>query len=205
MSLNRTDKIKNKALYKDEMVYCISASMVENIDKEFKEDKNIKNSIWNLYDNKGKYMLRADVEGLVELYQLVPYITIINSKKEFLTIKSKKSNNISIGFCSHIKPEICGYNDIVFKACFDIMVKEFSPFISTPLSFKGYFKTFTETTKGHLGLWFVCVVDDIDLKNTDDYEHTFMTEKELIDAYGRLETWSKIALNYFVENKNAQK
>lgn len=198
MSLNRIDKIKNKMLYKDEMVFCVPANVVETIDEDFKES-NIKQRIWSLYDDKGKYMLRADVEGLCELYQLVPYITIVNSKQEILTITSKKSNKISMGFSDHIKPEICGHNNIVSKACFNIAVKEFGPFVSTPFSFKGHIKTFTETTKGHLGLWFVAVVDDLQIKDTEHFEYKFMTKKELMDSYGKLEKWSKITLNYFVE------
>ena len=199
MSLNRIDKMKNKLLYKDEMVFCIPANIVENIDKEFKEEKNIKNTIWSLYDNKGKYMLRADVEGLTELYQLIPYITIVNSKYEILSCKSKKSGKISLGFSDHIRPEECCYNNIVSKACFNIAIKEFGPFVSTPFSFKGYLKTFTDATKGHLGLWFVAVVDDAYIKDTDVFEYKFMSKKELIDSYGKLEKWSRLVLSYFVE------
>lgn len=198
MSLSRIDKIKNKTLYKDQMVFCVPANIVESIDKDFMES-NLKSKIWSLYDNTGKYMLRADVEGLCELYQVIPYITIVNTRGDMLAIKSKKSQKISLGFSDHIRPEICGYNNIISKACFNIAVEEFGPFVSTPLSFKGYLKTFTETTKGHLGLWFVSIVDGLQMEDTEDFEYKFMTKQELIDSYGKLETWSRMALNYFVE------
>lgn len=204
MTLNKIDKIKNKVLYRDEMVFCVPANTIENISNEFNES-TISSKIWSLYDNKGKYMLRADVEGALGVYQLVPYITIINTKGEILTQIHKKSGKMSIGFSDHIKPDSCGYNNIISKACFNICVKEFGPFVSTPLMFKGHIKTFTELTKGHLGLWFVSFVDTIEMKDTNNYEYKFMSQQELIDSYGKLEKWSKVTLNYIVESEDANK
>lgn len=198
MTLSKINKMKNKIVYKDQMVFCVPANVVEHIEEGFLR-QNTKN-IWSLYDNKGKYMLRAEVEGLCELYQLVPYITVMNAKGEILSIKSKKTGNMSIGFSSHIVPEVCGNNNIISKACFDIVIREFGPFVSTPLNFQGYIKTFTETTKGHLGLLFITIVDPIEVKDTDLFEYKFMKKAELIDVYGKLEKWSKITLNHIVES-----
>lgn len=206
--LSRAEKRRNQRQYGDEMVFCIPANETVTLDKELwtYPDGKIPKNLWGMFDEKGNYVKRADVEGTTDLYQIIPYICIINEKQELLAHIHKKTGKISLGFSGHIGPDN-GHKDVLSKACMEIIIKEqlaVGGNMNTPASsFKGFIKTFTEETKGHIGVFFSKGIPSSQQLPDEDghFEYKFMTIDDLMDSYGNLEKWAKLVLNFYYEAK----
>lgn len=201
--LTRPQRRRNKRLYGEEMVFCIPASETVTLDKEFWTYPNnkIPKALWGMFDEKGNYMKRAEVEGTSIVYQVVPYITLANQKGEILAHIHKKTGNITLGFSKHIGPE-CGTREVLAKSCMEIILDNRLNFSNNKEEFKGFIKTFTEETKGHIGVFFVQTTNkSYPLKEDNDFEYKFMSIEELLSSYGKLEKWARIALNFFYEKE----
>ena len=184
---------KNKQLYKEEMVLCIP-SFEEDIDKDFIEFKGKDPN--HLSDTYGKYIKRYKVEGDIGMYQLIPYLVVINRKGEILTHISKKNNKVALGFSIHITPEIGGHNKATFKACTHLAMYAIGKSIeNSPIVLDGYIKTHTETTKGHLGMLYFLHADKINIKEDENFIYKFKTKEDLFENYyDKMEDWAKITL-----------
>lgn len=187
---------KNKRLYKDEKILCVAA-FDEKLDKEFIEFKGKDHNL--LTDTKGKYMYRYKVEGDIGMYQLIPYLVVINEKGEILSHISKKDNRISLGFSTHITEDIGGHYKIATKTCMHLAMYNLGEFaIGLPIKLAGYIKTHTETTKGHLGMLYILQIKDTKIKEDDNFIYEFKTKKDLFDNhFGKLEEWAKIVLSIY--------
>lgn len=204
MLISKTDKDKNKRLYGDEMVYCLPSNAIDFIDKEFWTYDKRFNNIWTIFDDKGKYMFRYEIEGTSIVHQLIPYIVVFNTKGELLCHTHKKSGKISLGYSQHMTPENSGTGkDKLLKVCIDLVVEHNLPFFGASLMFQGYIKTFKGSNIGHLGAVFQTIMDD-DVsvpKETEEFTYEFKSIKDIMDSYGKLETWAKLTLNHYFESK----
>lgn len=200
--LTKAEKDMNNKLYKNQSVFVIPSTEIETVGDEFIAftPKN-KLKFWSILDNKGKYIKRADAEGLSCFYQPIPYIVLINSNGDVLLHKFKHTEKTSIGFSEHILLDECGYREVLFKSCVNIITKQLNDFsIASSLEFKGYIKTFTKQTLGHLGFLFVLNVGDAEIKSDKSTEYEFMSIEKIKDNhYGSLEEWAKIAFNHLYE------
>lgn len=202
--LSKAEKNKNIMLYKNQSIFVIPASETEFIEDDFYAyTPKDKLRFWSSIDSKGKYVKRADVEGLNSLYQPIPYIVIINNDKILLhKFKNTEPLKTSIGFSDHIDLETCGYREVLFKACANIILNNLGDFLAqSSLEFNGFIKTFSKTTLGHLGYLFVLNVTDDTIIKSDKYaDYEFVSFDDIKDKYyGSLEEWSKISFNHLYE------
>lgn len=166
-------------------------------------------NIWSKFDNIGKYVYRDDVEGKAEVQQIIPYILIRSIEGEYLVAKrtdkaseERWHNTISIGFGGHINP--CdGNKEVLFQGAARELLEEVSLSNYNPMKFLGYVRDMGSGINDHLGCVFL--IDNINKKETsirekDKLEGDWFTKQQLIEHYGKLETWAKHITNYLVEN-----
>lgn len=165
--------------------------------------------IWTKFDNIGRYIYRDEVEGKPELQQIIPYILIRNIEGEYLiarrtdrTSETKWHNTISIGFGGHINP--CdGTRQVLFQGAVRELLEEVSLSHYSPMKFLGYVRDMRSEINDHLGCVFL--IDNVDsketnIRETDKLVGDWFTKEQLIEHYGKLETWAKHITNYLVEN-----
>lgn len=165
--------------------------------------------IWTKFDNIGRYIYRDEVEGKPELQQIIPYILIRNIEGEYLiarrtdkTSETKWHNTISIGFGGHINP--CdGTRQVLFQGAVRELLEEVSLSHYSPMKFLGYVRDMRSEINDHLGCVFL--IDNVDgketsIRETDKLVGDWYTKEQLIEHYGKLETWAKHITNYLVEN-----
>lgn len=186
---------KNKKLYKDEMVLCVPAD--EQMEQGYIEFKG-KNPNY-IPDTLGKYIERYKVEGDVSLYQLVPYLVVVNTDGNILTHISKKDKRITLGYSCHITPEIGGFHSIATRACMYLAMYNLGEFgVSVPSILDGYIKTFTDSTKGHLGMVYVLHIGDLEVQEDENFTYEFMSPEKLFEEYyNKMEEWAKLVLARF--------
>ena len=186
---------KNKRLYKNEMVLCVPSD--ESIEQGYIEFKG-KNQNY-MTDTLGKYINRYKVEGDISVYQLVPYLVVVNTDGKILTHTSKKNDKIALGYSCHITPEIGGHSSIALNTCMHLAMYNLGEFaISVPAILDGYIKTFSDTTKGHLGMVYVMHIGDITVEEDKNFTYEFKTPEDLFENhYGKLEEWAKLVLARF--------
>lgn len=200
--------MKKTSKYGNEEVYVIPYHNTLHIDNGFtRVDKEP--NIWTKFDHIGKYIYRDEVEGKPELQQLIPYILIRSVEGKYLIVKratnaseEKLHNTISIGFGGHINP--CdGTRQVLFHGAVRELLGEVSLSHYRPMKFLGYVRDMSNGLNDHLGCVFL--IDDVDIKETkiketDKLIEDWYTKKQLIEHYGKLETWAKHIVNYLVEN-----
>lgn len=165
--------------------------------------------IWTKFDNIGRYIYRDEVEGKPELQQIIPYILIRNIEGEYLiarrtdkTSETRWHNTISIGFGGHINP--CdGTRQVLFQGAVRELLEEVSLSHYSPMKFLGYVRDMRSEINDHLGCVFL--IDNVDsketsIRETDKLVGDWYTKEQLIEHYGKLETWAKHITNYLVEN-----
>ena len=201
-------KAINQTKYGNEEVYVIPYHMTLDIPNGFTKVDSEPN-IWSKYDNIGKYIARDAAEGHPEVQQLIPYILIRNQEGEYMvarrtdkTSEERWHNTISIGFGGHINP--CdGYKEVLFQGAARELLEEVYLSHFKPMKFLGYVRDMNSGINDHLGCVFL--IDDIDkketsIKETDKLIGDWLSRSELIEHYGKLETWAKHITNYLVEN-----
>ena len=72
----------------------------------------------------------------------------------------------------------------------------------SPLKHIGYVRDLNSKTSEHLGVVFImdCLKKDVSIKENDNLEGHWMSKNELIDKYGKLESWAKFIVDYMVDN-----
>lgn len=186
---------KNKKLYKDEMVLCIPAD--EKMEQGYIEFEGKNPNL--IPDTLGKYIKRYKAEGDISVYQLIPYLVVVNTDGKLLAHISKKNNKIALGYSCHITPEIGGFSAIASKSCMHLAMYNLGEFgISVPAILDGYIKTFTENTKGHLGMVYVLHIGDIEVQEDENFTYKFISPEELFENhYSKMEEWAKLVLARF--------
>lgn len=200
------DKKALKEKYKDEKVFVVMSTDIENIDDKFSPVKhNIE--LWKKFDNLGHFMYRYDVEGEASVQQIIPYIVIANHNhdKVFITKRiagePRLLGKLSIGCGGHIN-ECDGTREVLFKAAVRELFEEVDIEITTPLQIIGYVRDKCSTTNDHTGVVILAQSEsDITVKEKDTLEGLWMDLDELVNNYELFEDWGKYIIDHFVENK----
>ena len=194
--------------YGNEEVYVIPYHNTLHISDGFSRIEKEYN-IWTKFDHIGRYIYRDEVEGKPELQQIIPYILIrsvegkyLVAKKTNTNSKNKSNNSISIGFGGHLKP--CdGIRQVLFQGAVRELLEEVYLSHYSPMKFLGYVRDMGSKINDHLGCVFL--IDNVDsketsIRETDKLVGDWYTKEQLIEHYGKLETWAKHITNYLVEN-----
>ena len=176
------------------------------------EDKNI----YSLWSNEKLYIPKEEAESSIVVDQIMPFVIAKNEFNECLILTKKdkfykdynkeKTNKDkrSLGISKHIYKSEYDYQDQLFLAATDIVIKDIKvQNIIKAIRPKGFVKDFHEKNCNHLG--YVLVVDCYkkDIPNIDEeyYESSWMSKNELIDKYGQFDVWSKFMIDYMVDNE----
>lgn len=194
--------------YSNEEVFVIPYQNTLHIENGFTRIDSEKN-IWSKFDTLGKYIYRDVAEGRPEVQQLIPYILVRSVEGKYLVAKrtdktseERWHNTISIGFGGHINP--CdGEKEVLFHGAVRELLEEVNLSHYNPMKFIGYVRDMGTGINDHLGCVFL--IDNVDIKETSIREKDkligdWYTKSQLIEHYGKLETWAKHITNYLVEN-----
>lgn len=193
-------------IYNGEEVFVVPFSKTLSFSNGFTHttDKNI----WSKFDSVGKYILRSDAEGKKEIQQIIPYILIKNQFGEYFvakrletTTEKRLHNQISIGFGGHINRED-GYKEPLFQCALRELLEELNIDGSlTPLKHIGYVRDLNGKTNDHLGIVFITesLKSNISIKENSYLKGSWMTKNELIDKYGKLESWAQFIVDCMVD------
>lgn len=200
--------MQKQSKYGNEEVFVVPYQNTLHIENGFTRIKSEKN-IWSKFDKLGKYIYRDVAEGRPEVQQLIPYILIRSVEGKYLVAKrtdktseERWHNTISIGFGGHINP--CdGEKEVLFQGAVRELLEEVNLSHYKPMQFIGYVRDMGTGINDHLGCVFL--IDDVDIKETSIKEKDkligdWYTKEQLIEHYGKLETWAKHITNYLVEN-----
>ena len=197
----------NQSIYGDEEVFVVPYHYTLDIPNGFTraDDKNI----YSKYDKLGRFLYRHAVEGKPELQQIIPYILIRSTEGKYLiakrtdkTTETRWHNTISIGFGGHLNP--CdGTKEVLFQGAVRELLEEVKLSHYNTMKFVGYVRDMHENISDHVGIVFL--IDDIDetetsIREKDKLIGAWYTKAELIEHYGKLESWAKFITNYLVEN-----
>ena len=194
-----------KEKYKDEKVFVVLSSTINNIPDKF--NKETDNKIWTKYDTLGKFIYRYDAEYDSTYQQIIPYALITNKTKDKYYVSKRIKgdtrliDNLSLGFGGHINP--CdGSYEIVLKALGRELNEELILEPTSKAKYLGTVRDLTSKTKEHLGLVFVIETkeDNVSIKEKDNLEGIWMTKQEMYDNYSKFEGWSKYILSYLYDN-----
>lgn len=172
-------------------------------------------TIYDIWQEKRFYMPKDEAEKSIEVEQIMPFVIIRNEFNEYYTFEKKdkffKDYNVtelykkrrSLGISDHIFKSKCGYKDPIFKSAFDIVLDNGITDIKQQLKFKGFIKNYLEMKCNHLG--FVLLLEQIKNKvpkqDKEYYESKWLSKNELIDKYGQFDIWSKLLIDYLVDNE----
>lgn len=200
--------MQRQSKYGNEEVFVVPFQNTTHIENGFTRIKSEKN-IWSKFDKLGKYIYRDVAEGRPEVQQIIPYIIIRSTEGRYLVAKrtdktseERWRNTITIGFGGHINP--CdGEKEVLFKGAVRELLEEVNLFPFNPMKFIGYVREMSGGVNDHLGC--VLLIDNVDekdttIRETDKLIGDWYTINQLIEHYGKLESWAKHITNYLVEN-----
>lgn len=204
------DSILQKELkdkYKEEKVFVIPATIIENVADKFTKSKHSSN-VWSKYDNLGRYIYRYDAEYNPVFQQIIPYLLIVNEDESKYFVSKRISgekrliNNLSLGFGGHID-ECDGTHEVVLKALSREMNEELDIDPITKAIYIGTMRDMTSKTNDHFGLIFIVKAKegDVFIKETDKLEGSWMAREEMYDKYSLFEGWSKYLLDYIYDDQ----
>ena len=163
--------------------------------------QNHKKDIWFKYNNIGVYVDKKIADTNSAMQQIIPYTIIRNKEGKYFsaTLKNKDTKIISIGFGNNLEP-VDGVLQPLFKGTVrtlfdDVMIKDLQP-----IKFIGTVRDMATNDK-HLGYVFLLdnCSNDIELVNKN-LKGEWLSKEDLINKYGKLESWSKHIVNYMVDN-----
>lgn len=201
------NKQKLKERYGNEKILVVPFEEVTHIKDGFTSIEHDAN-IWSSFDSIGKFVYRYDAEGEPSMQQIIPYILIINKEqnKLFATKRingdSRLIGKLSIACGGHIDSSDQG-KEILFKAAVRELYEEVNAEYCSPLKIIGTVRDLNSNTNDHLGIVIMAFAgDEVEVKEKDTLEGSWLTLNDLIDNYENLEGWSKYIVDYFVSNKN---
>ena len=196
-----------KDLYNNEEVFIVPYLHTLSIKDGFTYESKNKKEIWSKYDSVGRYLPRNIVEGSIEVQQLIPYIIIKSDTLKYFVYQVNKpkkgeyKNTMSLGICDHIKYED-GLREPLFKAATRCLLENVGLQTLNPFEFKGYVRDMAGNNNDHLGI--VLKIDNVPEDSitvtTPEFVGKWMTTKELIEHYGKFESWSKYIIDFMVDN-----
>lgn len=193
--------------YGNEEVFAVPYQNTLDIQDGFTHKKHDP-KIWSKYDNIGRFIPRDIVEGHNELQQIIPYILIKSLDNRYLITKktditeSDFYNSISIGFGGHLKP--CdGIKEILFQGTVRELLEQVNLSELRPMKFVGYVRDMKSQISDHLGIVFLIDMieeSETNIRQTDNLNGAWYNIDDLIEHYGKLESWAKHITNFLVEN-----
>ena len=203
-------------LFKDEVLVVPTNIVNKTIELEQGFTPYNNRDIYDLWKNDRLYVPKEEVESSIVVDQLMPFVKAKNEFGECLTLVKKdkfyadygkeKTNKDkrSLGISKHIYKSEYAYQDQLFLAATDIIVKDIKlQNIIKAIRPKGFVKDFNEKNCNHLGyvLALDCYKKDIPKIDEEYYESQWMSKNELIDKYGQFDVWSKFMIDYMVDNE----
>lgn len=191
--------------YGNEEIFAVPYQNTLDIQDGFTHQKHDK-KIWSKYDNLGKYIPRDIVEGHNEFQQIIPYILIKSLNNRYLIAKRTNSddiyNTISIGFGGHLNP--CdGMKQILFQGAVRELLQQVNLSNLLPMKFVGYVRDMKGKISDHLGIVFLIDMieeSETNIRETNNLIGDWYSVDDLVEHYGKLESWSKHITNFLVEN-----
>lgn len=183
-------------------VFIVPYDKTMDIDSGFTSQKHYKD-IWTKYNNVGKYVDKNIADNNSAMQQIVPYVLLRNESGQYfcavLNNESNKDKLISMGFGNNLEP-IDGVMQPLFMGTMRTLFTDVNLEDLNPLKFIGTVRDMRTDDK-HLGYVFLMdnVSNNVKLNNSNLTGQWFTTE-ELINNYGKLETWSKHIVNFLVDN-----
>ena len=194
-----------KEKYKDEKVYVVPYNEILYIGDKFTPAKYDPID-FKIFDNIGTFMYRYEVEGNMEVQQLIPYVIVFNKdKSKIFTTKriggdSRLINKLSIACGGHINEEDEGI-DKIFNCAKRELNEELNIEYNISYKFLGFIRDISSNTNDHTGIVLYVTVDNVSVKEKDSLIGKWMTINEIADNYNKLENWSKYLIDYLLENK----
>lgn len=181
-------------------VFIVPYDKTMDIDTGFTRHKHY-NNIWTKYNDVATYVDKEIADKSIAMQQIIPYTIIKNNKGLYYTSTLNQENKtiISIGFGNNII-EQDGKLQPLFKGTVrtlfdDVMIEDFNP-----IKFVGTVRDIASMPK-YIGYVFLIedISDNIKLNN-DKVVGKWMSKNDLINKYGKLESWSKHIVDYMVDN-----
>lgn len=183
----------------DKQVFIVPYDKTMDIDHGFIKQKH-HNDIWTKYNDIGMYVDKNIADSSIVMQQIIPYTIIKNEEGLYYTATLQQDKPIiSIGFGSNILQQD-GIMQPLFKGAVRTLFDDVKIESLQPLKFIGTVRDMVNMPKF---LGYVFLIDNVenDIKlNNEKLIGKWMTKKELIDNYGKLESWSKHIVNYIVDN-----
>lgn len=154
----------------------------------------------------GEFILRYEAELNPEYRQIIPYCLIRCDDNYFITKRingdERLINQYSIGIGGHIDFVNTEY-DIIKNS----LQRELDEEVDIRCNIDSIrlahmiISNNTEVDKAHLGLVYIIDVDslDVEIKEKDVLEGCWISEDDLINFDGKLETWSKICVEKIIK------
>ncbi|AEX85939.1 putative phosphoesterase (MutT family) [Marinitoga piezophila KA3] len=154
---------------------------------------------------KNAYFIDRDIaENDESKKQIIPYVVLKNENNEILVVKRTKKqtekrlhNLYSVGIGGHINPvdesenpEQTFYNGLNRELDEETDIEKIKS-----LKYVGLIlDDTTSVSRVHLGILFIAYITKAEIKEKENFEETWISEKELKNFDGKFEGWSEIAL-----------
>lgn len=194
-----------KEKYKDEKVYVVPYNEILYISDKFSPAK-YDPTTFKIFDNIGTFMYRYEVEGNVEVQQLIPYVIVFNKDKSKIFITKRIGgdkrliNKLSIACGGHINIEDEGDNKI-FKCANRELNEELNINIIEDYKFLGFVRDISSSTNDHTGIVLYVIADKVSVKEEDSLMGEWASIEDISNNYNKLENWSKYIIDYLLKNK----
>lgn len=185
---------KLQKIYKDQKVFIIPSSYLDNIDDKFTKHKH-DNNIWSKYDSVGRYIYRYDAESEPAFKKLIPYFLITNNERtKYYVAKNKETNKLELGQGKPIVQDIGSYQIILKALSNEIFRINVDP--TSRAKFIGTIKD-NDEEKNSFGLVFIFTAKENSVSiNENTHENLWMSEEELIENYSKFDNWSKYIIDF---------
>ena len=185
---------KLQKIYKDQKVFIIPSSYLDNIDDKFTKHKH-DNNIWSKYDSIGRYIYRYDAESEPAFKKLIPYFLITNNENtKYYVAKNKKTGKLELGQGNHIIEDTGSYQIILKALSNEIFRINVDP--TSRAKFIGTIKD-NDEEKNSFGLVFIFTAKENSVSiNENTHENLWMSEEELIENYSKFDNWSKYIIDF---------
>lgn len=184
--------------YGDEQVYVVPFQRTSHIGDRFSPSNFINFACW---DQLGRFVFRSDAEYNAALQQLITYVLIRNGKDRYYVARriagdARLIESLSLGFGGHINPKD-GSTNLIYRA----LKRELSEELTINQQriqpqFLGYVRDLCSDTKDHLGFVFVVEAAEVQIKEKQVLEGTWMTSDTLFKNYYKFENWARHIIDY---------
>ena len=160
-----------------------------------------KNDIWFKYNNIGIYVDKKIADSNSAMQQIIPYIVIKNKEGKYFsaTLETKDDKIMSIGFGNNLEP-VDGVLQPLFKGTVRTLFNDIAIEDLQPIKFVGTVRDMVTNDK-QLGYVFLLENCSNDIKLLNKYlKGEWLSIEDLINKYGKLESWSKHIVDYMVDN-----